>query len=85
MAMPTMAVSSPPGYLRASSANTGSTRNSPSMRSAKISARLMLERRSSGVILVELGIEDEEVSGTGGFRRAKWVGGAVGSLSLMGR
>src|SRR5574341_851089 len=52
MARPTSAGSSPPGYLRASSANTGSTRNRPSMRSAKISARLMLERRSSGVLAV---------------------------------
>ncbi|MOA42146.1 hypothetical protein D3C78_1641750 [compost metagenome] len=51
MARPTMAGSSPPGYLRASRANTGRTRNSPSMRKAKISARLPLARRSSGVIV----------------------------------
>ena len=50
MARPIMAGSSPPGYLRASSANTGSTRNRPSMRSAKISARLALERRSCEVM-----------------------------------
>ena len=53
MARPIMAGSSPPGYLRASSMKTGSTRNRPSMRSAKISASAPLERRSSGVMVVE--------------------------------
>ena len=52
MARPTMAASSPPGYLLASRANTGSTKNSPSMRSAKISARLPLARSSCEVILL---------------------------------
>jgi hypothetical protein len=51
MAKPTNAVSVPPGYLAASSAKTGSTRNKPSIRNAKISAKLALERRSNGVIL----------------------------------
>ena len=53
MARPIMAGSSPPGYLRASSMKTGSTRNRPSMRSAKISARAPLERRSWEVMVEE--------------------------------
>src|SRR3989338_5238537 len=58
MASPTRAGSSPPGYLRASRANTGNTRNRPSIRSAKISARLRLERRSCGVMALPEGDGD---------------------------
>src|SRR6185369_4108809 len=54
IAIPTRAGSSPPGYLVASSANTGSTRNRPSMRAAKIVAREALARRSVGVIREEM-------------------------------
>ena len=46
MASPISAGSLPPGSLAASSMNTGSTRNSPSMRSAKIAAIDRLARRS---------------------------------------
>ena len=53
MAMPTRAGSSPPGNLRASSANTGSTRNRPSMRAAKIMASEPLARRSRAVMRPE--------------------------------
>jgi hypothetical protein len=53
MAKPTRAASSPPGYLWASSANTGSTRNKPNMRNAKINANAALERRSNGVMVVD--------------------------------
>ena len=55
IAKPTRAGSSPPGYLRASSENTGNTRNRPSMRKAKINASELLARRSCGVMVVELG------------------------------
>ena len=52
IASPTMAASLPPGYLLASRANTGSTKNSPSMRSAKINAKLPLARNSCEVIVL---------------------------------
>jgi len=44
IANPSSAGSSPPGYLRASSANTGSTRNKPNMRKAKMEASEALAR-----------------------------------------
>ena len=50
MAKPINTGSSPPGYLRASKANTGSTKNKPSMRKAKIDAKVPLARRSVGVM-----------------------------------
>jgi hypothetical protein len=53
MAKPSIAGSSPPGYLRASSANTGNTKNRPSMRKAKIDAKEALARRSVAVMVVE--------------------------------
>src|SRR4029453_12946416 len=55
MARPPRAGSVPPGYLAASSANTGRTRNRPSMRAAKTAAREPLARRSTGVMLEETG------------------------------
>src|SRR4051812_40350154 len=55
MARPICAGSCPPGYLAASSANTGRTRNRPSMRAAKTAAKEPLARRSSGVIVAEIG------------------------------
>jgi hypothetical protein len=52
MARPTRAASSPPGRREASSANTGNTRNSPSMRNAKMAASEALARRSAPVMRV---------------------------------
>src|SRR4051812_48314342 len=63
IAIPTRAGSSPPGYLAASSANTGSTRNRPSMRAAKIVAREPLARRSVAVMRADLAEPGEEVIG----------------------
>src|SRR5262245_11685328 len=70
MARPTRAGSVPPGYRAASSANTGRTRNRPSMRAAKTAAREPLARRSSGVMTLETGETEavftkQEVAGTG--------------------
>src|SRR5574343_1717800 len=71
MANPNRAGSSPPGYFRASSANTGSTRNRPSMRRAKIEASEALARRSVGVMAEAAGDTPEtgrEESDTQDFR-----------------
>lgn len=57
MDSPTRAGSSPPRYLPASSAHTGNTRNTPSMLNAKIIASDALERRSCGVMVVEVGAQ----------------------------
>src|SRR6476619_307850 len=70
MAKPIRAGSVPPGYLAASSANTGRTRNRPSMRAAKTAAREPLARSSNGVMLAEKGETEavftrQEVAGTG--------------------
>jgi hypothetical protein len=48
-----MTGSSPPGYLRASRAKTGNTKNKPSMRNAKMLANEALARRSKGVMSKE--------------------------------
>ena len=55
MAKPTRAGSSPPGRRAASSANTGSTMNRPSMRRANTSASAALARRSSPVMRLASG------------------------------
>src|SRR4051812_40454337 len=49
IAKPTRLASSPPGYRRASRANTGRTRNRPSIRAANTTASEPLARRSSRV------------------------------------
>ena len=73
MARPTRAGLSPPGYLAASRANTGSTTNRPSMRRAKIEASEALARRSVPVMAVdgeEVAVEAAD-TGTGNGRQRR--------------
>src|SRR5690606_10106345 len=72
MARPTSVRSSPPGMRWACTANTGRIRNRPSMRRAKIAARLAPARRSSEVILSGSGalMRLDKVSGKGAILTA---------------
>jgi len=83
MAKPTSATSSPPGYWRASSMNTGNTRNSPSMRNAKTSASEKLAWRSGAVMAVAAGARLADVGSVESGGAVIWwaVAGGTGRWS----